>query len=135
MRFRFWKNKKEDRRLAGRIAQPALTAFYWTGGAPRPYRVRDIGVCGAFIETEDHWDKGSLIHLVLECNGSSEAPTADGKSLGVWAEVARVDSGGMGVEFVLATQGQAAQLQKFLEKMPRRPEASGSDAKGRAAGE
>jgi hypothetical protein len=135
VRLQFWKNNRKDRRLDRRIEQPAVTAFYWTGGVPRPYRVRNIGVGGAYIETEDPWDMGSLVHVVLEYGGASKIPAPNGQSLGLWVEIARVEPGGMGVEFVLASQEQTAKLQKFLEKAPRVAAVEAPDAKATAAGE
>jgi len=90
-------------------------ALYWTGGAPRPYRVRDIHGHGAYIETEDHWCAGSVIHLVLEHNESCQPSPRAAEPLGLWTEIVRVDTSGMGVEFIMMDQKQERKLQRLLE--------------------
>ena len=107
--------KVSDRRRAVRIEGPALTALYWTGGAPHPYRVRDIHAHGAYVETEDHWCAGSVIYLVLEHNGSCQPSDKAADGVGLWTEIVRVDSSGMGVEFIMMDRKQERKLQQLLE--------------------
>jgi hypothetical protein len=107
--------KVSDRRRAVRLGGPSLMALYWTGGAPCPYRVRDIHGHGAYIETKDHWCAGSVIYLVLEHNESCQPSARAAESLGLWIEIVRVDASGMGVEFIMMDQKQERKLQQLLE--------------------
>jgi hypothetical protein len=90
-----------------------LIALYWTGGVPRPYRIRDISSSGAFIETKDEWYVGTMLHLVLQHDGSSHLSPKT--ALGLWAHVVRAGAGGMGVSFIMRSRNEQKEFQRFLD--------------------
>ena len=103
---------KKDRRRAARVRDSGLIALYWTGGVPRPYRIRDISSSGAFIETKDEWYVGTTMHLVLEHDGTGHlSPEA---AFGLWAHVVRAGAGGMGVSFIMRSRNEQKEFQRFL---------------------
>jgi hypothetical protein len=106
-----WRSRK-DRRRAARIGGPALTAFYWTGGVPEPVRVRDISGRGAFIETKTDWCAGTLIHVVLEHEGSESSPKV---SFARWARIVRNVDGGKGMQFLELSRVEEMEFQRFLK--------------------
>jgi hypothetical protein len=89
-----------------------LLALYWTGGVPRPYRIRDISSIGAFIETKDEWYVGTMLHLVLEHDGPGHLSRKT--ALGLWAQVVRAGAGGMGVSFIMRSRNEQKEFQRFL---------------------
>lgn len=105
----------KDRRRAVRVAEPALAAFYWTGGVSNPCCVRDISREGAYIETTKEWCSGTVLQLILESKRPQEPPAGTAKRFGLWARVAHADAHGMGMEFILADREGAGQFSRFLE--------------------
>ena len=76
MFFRGKRGKPEDRRRTARVEGPALAAFYWTGGVSTPCRVCNICRKGAYIETNQDWYAGTVLHLVLESHVPADADDA-----------------------------------------------------------
>lgn len=105
----------KNRRRAGRIWGPALTAVYWTGGANTPLRVRDINADGAYIETDRDWFVGTVVHLVLQREGADNSSALE--SFGLWARIVRNEPGGIGVEFIM-DRSEGKQFRRFLEAAP-----------------
>jgi hypothetical protein len=141
MFFRSKRGKPKERRLAARVEEPTLAVFYWTGGISNPCRVCNISRTGAYIETDQDWYVGTILHLVLEPRspagldagkvreylsehhgveiGGGFAPFSPPKeanrTFGLWARIVRTDSRGMGMEFVLTDRREAAEFKRFLE--------------------
>jgi hypothetical protein len=65
MFFRSKGGAPKDRRRTARVEGPALAAFYWTGGVSTPCHVSNICRKGAYIETDQEWYTGTVLHLVL----------------------------------------------------------------------
>jgi len=108
------RSRPTDRRESSRIDPgTALRAFYWTGGACPPRRVRDISEGGAYIETGADWCVGTVIHLVLERDAQGE--TLAKAALELWARIVYIDSRGMGIEFGKMDRRERRQFQQFLE--------------------
>ncbi len=57
---------RPDPRKAPREPTPGLAAYYWTGAAPRPHRVRDVSSSGLYLVTEDRWYPGTLVLMTLQ---------------------------------------------------------------------
>ena len=94
---------------------PALAAFYWTGGVPNPCRVSNISRKGAYIETDKDWYKGTVLHLVLECQPAPQPARDSTKPFGLWARIVRADPRGMGMEFIMTDRQEEAEFKQFLE--------------------
>lgn len=110
MKLPNWFRLHPDRRAAGRISEPGMVAFFWSGGHPHPNRVRDIGSCGAFIETTGHWYTGTILTLTLQegrhsmessnkANTAATHPAPAGPSLSITCMVTRSTHDGIGVQF------------------------------------
>jgi len=88
-----------DRRRAVRRAVPGLVAYYFTGGAPQPYKVSDISASGFFLVTRDQWMPETMILMTLQ------KPSTEGKqrrdSITVLCKVVRRGEEGIGAEFVM----------------------------------
>jgi hypothetical protein len=89
-----------DRRRAARHPLPELVAYYWTGGAPRPYKVGDISDSGFYLLTEDRWTPGTIVQMILQRAGTrGEAPD---DAISVPSKVVRSGLDGEGLEFILS---------------------------------
>ena len=86
------------RRRSARVAVPGLVAFYWTGGAPTPHEIVNISKSGFYLRTKDIWLPDTLVRMTLE----KPIPNTRNKkeSIGVLARVVRIDTEGVGHEFV-----------------------------------
>jgi len=83
----FRKRGPKERRRGARAEGPALAAFYWTGGISNPCRVCNISRQGAYIETDQEWYVGTVLHLVLEPHASSQLAPDSAKTFGLWARI------------------------------------------------
>jgi hypothetical protein len=107
------RGRPKERRKKARSPAPAFKAFYWTGGLCLRLRVCDIGEGGAYIETGADWCVGTVIHLVLECDGQGQSSSK--AAFGLWARIVYIDFRGMGMEFDNMDRQQQRQFQQFLE--------------------
>jgi hypothetical protein len=118
-----------DPRSVQRHSVPGLVAFFFTGGAPKEHRVRDISRSGLYIVTSERWYQGTLVRITLT---DRHKPTVE-RSITVNSKVVRLGADGVGLEFILAGDGRrhgkafelsdqsigvdAAQICEFLEKL------------------
>lgn len=86
-----------DPRRAPRVAIPWLGAYFFTGGKPVAYAVRDISTSGMYVLTEERWYPGTVIRVTLT---DRRDPTPE-RSITVNALVARPGNDGVGLAFVL----------------------------------
>jgi hypothetical protein len=87
-----------DRRRAYRRYVPGISAYYFTGGSPKPHEVADISMSGFYLITEDRWMPGTLIQMTLQ------KPCARGERkqiIAVLAKIMRKGTDGVGAEFVM----------------------------------
>lgn len=82
------KTKRED--LSG------LIAYFFTGGTPVPFKVRDVGPSGLYLYTDERWSVGTVLRLALT---DVRLPSLE-NSLTVNARVMRWGKDGMGFKFV-----------------------------------
>lgn len=100
-RFQRWLNPvapPSDRRRAHRRYVPGMVAYYYTGGAPKPYEIADISMSGFYLMTEDRWMPETMIQMTLQ------KPCARGErkqSITVLAKIVRKASDGVAAEFVM----------------------------------
>ena len=92
--------KARERRRAERQSLPGLIAYFFTGGAPEPQRIRNISVTGFFLETEDRWMPGTVVRMTLQKAGSKGDDPSD--SITVNSRIVRWATDGEGFEFMLA---------------------------------
>lgn len=95
-------SEPEDPRIASRESLPGLIAYYFTGGTPQPYAVRDISPTGMYILTEERWYPGTVVRATLTDRSN---PSAE-RSITVNAKAVRAGSDGVGFEFVLEERDQ-----------------------------
>jgi uncharacterized protein len=86
-----------DPRKSPREELPWLGAYFFTGGKPVAYGVRDISAVGVYVLTQERWYPGTVIRVTLV---DRRQPTPD-RSLTVNAKVMRPGKDGVGLEFVL----------------------------------
>jgi hypothetical protein len=72
-------------------------AYFFTGGKPVAYPIRDISAVGVFVLTEERWYPGTVIRVTLV---DRRQPTPD-RSLTLNCKVVRPTKDGVGLEFVL----------------------------------
>jgi PilZ domain len=91
--------KPRDRRRADRQSLPGLIAYFFTGGAPEPHKIRNISVTGFFLETEDRWMPGTVVRMTLQKLGSKGDDPSD--TITVNSRIVRWGPDGEGFEFIL----------------------------------
>ena len=80
-RFLRWLCPESDRRRTMRFYEPNLDAYYWTGGAPEPHKIRDIGYGGFYMFHDQRWPIGTTVQMTLQ------RPGASGESSTEWISV------------------------------------------------
>jgi hypothetical protein len=91
--------KPRDRRRADRQSLPGLIAYFFTGGAPEPQKIRNISVTGFYLETEDRWMPGTVVRMTLQKLGSKGDDPSD--TITVNSRIVRWGPDGEGFEFIL----------------------------------
>lgn len=83
------------------IRRPAheLMAYYWVNGEPRPLDIRDISSSGVYVKTEERWQPGERISLILQRKGPLEESPE--RQFLVDAGAARWGDDGVGLAFIL----------------------------------
>jgi hypothetical protein len=122
---RWW---SPDPRKAPREAVSGLAAYYWTGAAPVPHRIRDISATGLYLVTEERWYPGTLVLMTLQRTDCGEETKE--RSIYVHSRAVRWGNDGVGLQFILPDasdprMGQnllidtvnKKELKKFLDKL------------------
>jgi hypothetical protein len=93
--------ENSDRRRASRLPAPNLVAYYWTGGAPKAYKLGNVSRSGLYLLTEERWLPGTRIVMTLQKvkDGRSDSAKSDEISR-VESEVVRWGEDGVGFHFV-----------------------------------
>jgi hypothetical protein len=112
---RWW---SPDPRKAPREQSPGLAAYYWTGGAPKPFEIKDISSTGLYVVTEERWYPGTLILMMLQQTENGEVSTE--RALSVHTRAVRCGKDGVGLQFILpddpATRSKSGQLVSGVER-------------------
>jgi PilZ domain len=95
----FEKFSSSDKRKAKREVAQRLVAFFWNGGAPTPYAIRDISSTGFYLVTEERWHPGTMITMTLQRSDTGTATPEN--CLAILSKVVRLDDHGVGFAFVL----------------------------------
>lgn len=99
-RFLRWLFEGHNLRRAPRHSLPELGAFYWTGGAPHGFPLRDISNTGFYLLTEERWTPGTVVLMTLQrTNTTGNAPE---DAISVLVQAVRWGQDGMGFEFIMA---------------------------------
>lgn len=117
-------------RRAPRHSLPELGAYYWTGGAPHGFPLRDISTSGFYLLTDERWMPGTVVLMTLQRMNTAGNDPED--SISVLVQVIRWGQDGMGFEFLMADAIKANQsatlpgngtdrkaLERFLKQMNR----------------
>jgi hypothetical protein len=99
IQFLRWLFPDSKRRRAPRGTVPGLVAFYFTGGAPRPFEVGKISASGLYLLTKERWAPETRIQMTLQRTGAVGKNSSD--SIHVSAEVVSFGPDGVGFRFVL----------------------------------
>ncbi len=113
-----------DERRDGNRFRPSMAVYYWTGEHAKPYRVRDIGSTGLFVETEDRWGYGTSLHVHLLDGPEPEKEKVP--KISVLAEVVRSEPDGMGMMFLFQDAKERKRLNAYLAGLRSRKEAGHS---------
>jgi len=113
-----------DERREGRRFRPAMAVYYWTGEHGKPYRVRDIGSTGLFVETEDRWGPGTSLHVHLLDGPDLTEVTVP--TVSVLAEIVRSGPDGMGMTFLFENAKERKSFDAYLARLRPRGEAGHS---------
>ena len=87
----------DEQRWGVRSALPGLVAYFFTGGAPKPHRVRDISTSGLFVLTSERWYPDTFVRLTL----TDERETTAKRSITLHARAVRSTDDGVALEFHL----------------------------------
>ncbi len=107
-------NRPSERRRAPRKPVNGLDANYFAGGGERAYRVSDVSLSGAFIESPAQWGLGTLMTIVFQAD-----PPEDGApvvTIAVQASVTRTTSEGFGIQFIFPNKAQRLNFHRFLRQ-------------------
>jgi hypothetical protein len=119
-----------DPRKAHREALKGLVAYFFTGGRPVPYAVRDISASGLFVFTSESWYQGTVVRMTL----TDERQRTAERSITLHAKVVRCTGDGFGLQFLfpqkrngrydsahalvdLTGSASAEQLEQFMERL------------------
>ena len=114
MGIRGWLKSLGSRRRSERISSDALTAYYWTGGVPKPMDVRDISLCGAYIVSSDNFYPATMMQVAFENRAKGDA------TICVCAQVSRQTQDGFCVSFLFSDFRERRLLWEFLKGVKRK---------------
>jgi len=97
---RWW---SPDPRKAPRVQEPGLAAYYWNGSLPEAKAIRDISSSGLYLVTEERWYPGTLVLMTLHRTNCGEEVKE--RSIAVQSRAVRWGADGVGLQFVLADDG------------------------------
>jgi PilZ domain len=88
-----------DARRLKRVPPPGLVAYFWTGGEPHAFSIRNISASGLYIVTEERWYQGTVLRIALTKPDSD--PLSEVRSIRLQAKVVRWGNDGVGLQFIL----------------------------------
>jgi hypothetical protein len=103
----------KERRKADRMPADELSAYYWTGAAPREHIVRDISSTGLYLLTEERWYPGTMVKMTLQ-KRNEEANYPD-RAISLQSKAVRWGEDGVGLEFVLPDGRNRTRNENLLE--------------------
>jgi hypothetical protein len=130
---RWWSagSRKPELRKAPREPLPGLSAYYWTGAAPKAHSVRDISSTGLYVVTEERWYPGTLVLMTLQEEDGGENSAE--RAISVHSRAVRWGNDGVGLQFIPQDAPEARkgmselkhgvdkkELDQFLERLLRK---------------
>jgi PilZ domain len=106
------KNRPVEHRRAPRKSVSHIHANYSAGGGERPYRVADVSLSGAFIESPSQWCVGTVMVVLFQVDPPHGVAPLSTRA--VQARVARSTPDGFGVEFIFPDKAQRLEFHRFL---------------------
>src|SRR5258708_6982186 len=107
-------DRPAERRGSPRKPVSHIHANYFAGGGEQPYRVTDISLTGALIETPARWCVGTCMVIVFQVDPQSDGTPLETRA--VQAKVARVVAGGIGIEFIFQDKTERVEFHRFLRQ-------------------
>lgn len=95
-----WWNEGVDNRSTPRETAPGVVAFFFSGGPPEAHPLRNISLGGAFVYTDEHWYRGTILRMTL----SDQRDPVGLKSITVNAMVGRSSSEGVAFQFIFVPE-------------------------------
>ena len=96
-----------------RTTPQGVIAYFFTGGTPEGYPVREISLSGLYITTSVRWYKDTVVRITL----TDKHQPASERSITVNARVVRCEDDGVALEFILAgdqrRHGKAFELSDY----------------------
>jgi hypothetical protein len=111
---RILSSEPTDPRGSDRLEIPWVAAYFFTGGKPVAYAVRDISTSGLYVLTEERWYPGTVIRVTLT---DGRRPTAD-RSITAHAIVVRAGNDGVGLHFVLNEDKRSGKNARIDNQVP-----------------
>src|SRR3954451_21589202 len=106
----------EKKNRAPRFPDPEMKAHYWDGGNSSLHQVKDISASGAYLYARDRLYVGTVLTLTLQKNTDVCDAQHPSGWMAVQCRVVRVETEGMGVNFMFDTAKERKQLQQFVRK-------------------
>jgi hypothetical protein len=101
LRWLFFDPEDSDRRRGSRLPAPSLVAYYWTGGAPKAYKLGNVSRSGLYVFTEERWLPGTRIVMTLQKESGELSESTESEEITrVESEVVRWGEDGVAFQFV-----------------------------------
>jgi Flp pilus assembly protein TadG len=110
-----WWSRLQERRQCPRTAGLPLSASYWVGGYEQPRPVVNVSYSGVFVDSPESWCVGTVMDLCLQ---ESEANLD--RTFRVRAEVVRLESDGMAMQFMTDNSRERRKLVEYLDTTAKR---------------
>jgi hypothetical protein len=107
--------ERADRRSAERRSVDKFFAYRWSGSQLIQEAVKDISGTGSYILTEERWQPGTLLTLILQREGPLDLNPK--RRIEVQAKVVRCGKDGVGVAFVLKDDPASLQWEGLRESL------------------
>lgn len=100
-----------DPRKVLRKPVEGMVAFFFTGGAPQAYEVRDLSAKGLFVVTTERWYPGTIIRMTLTKPENGQPPAE--RSITVQTRAVRWGNDGVGLEFLVDAPNSSSASQQM----------------------
>ena len=80
------------------MALAGLSAYFWTGAAPRAHAICNISSTGLYVITEERWYPGTLVQMTLKKSGDE---TGAETTISLLVRANRWGNDGVGLSFVV----------------------------------
>ena len=109
------KPERAERRSAERRSVDKFFAYRWSGSRLIQEAVKDISGTGSYILTEERWQPGTVLTLILQREGPLDLNPK--RRIEVQAKVIRCGEDGVGLAFVLKDDPASLQWESLRESL------------------